>query len=234
MMRGELDTVSTGDFDRVASTYRTLEWLAFGRDLERARVRFLPLLASCRDVLVIGDGDGRCTARLAAIAPHARVHCVDTSGAMLERLRARLPPDVRARVTLERRDVRTMAAVPDAWDAVVTMFVLDCLTTADVEHVAATLARSLRAGGRWLFADFAIPPRGWRRLRARIWVRLLYAFFHWRTGLDVSTLPASEAALREAGLRLEAAYELQHGLVRSVALVRDASQPLPTSPSPTA
>jgi SAM-dependent methyltransferase len=207
-------STSSGDFDRVARVYRALEWLTFGRDLERARFRFLPLLASCRDILVIGDGDGRCTAKLAALAPGARLHCIDTSAAMLAMLHARLPADVRARVTTEQRDVRTLLPAPDRWDAVVTMFVLDCLTTADVERVARTLAASLRPGGRWLFADFVLPPRGWRRLRARLWIALLYAFFRWRTGLDVSTVPESEAALAAAGLRLEAGDELQHGMIR--------------------
>lgn len=214
--------VSTGNFDRVARVYRVLEWLTFGGDLERARFQFLPRLASCRDILVVGDGDGRCTARVAAIAPQAHLHCVDTSGAMLDMLHARLPTDVRARVTIEQRDVRTMAPQPDAWDAVVTMFVLDCLTTADAERVAAALAPSLRPGGRWLFADFVIPESGWRRLRARAWVSLLYAFFRWRTGLEVSTVPASEAVLLAAGLRVEDAREFQHGMIRSVEFSRRA------------
>src|SRR5690606_35643402 len=46
-------------FVRVARIYHALERLAFGRALERARFALLPALAGCRDVLVLGDGDGR-------------------------------------------------------------------------------------------------------------------------------------------------------------------------------
>ena len=62
-------------FDRLARSYRTLELLAFGRDLERARFAWLPALADRKSILVLGEGDGRCLARLAALAPAARIHC---------------------------------------------------------------------------------------------------------------------------------------------------------------
>ena len=61
------------NFDRLAGIYRLLEFLAFGRDLERARFRLLETLAECHSVLVLGEGDGRCLARLARVAPEARI-----------------------------------------------------------------------------------------------------------------------------------------------------------------
>ncbi|MFI5356043.1 MAG: hypothetical protein ACHQ4G_01785, partial [Opitutales bacterium] len=55
-------------FGRLAAIYQPLEFLALGRDLERARFTLLPHLRDCTRILVPGDGDGRCLARLAAIA----------------------------------------------------------------------------------------------------------------------------------------------------------------------
>lgn len=211
------------DFDRVASAYRWLEYLAFGRALERARATHLPALASCRDILVVGDGDGRAVARLAVIAGAARIHCIDTSRRMLDEAARRVPASARDRVTFARADVRTFDAGHHAWDAVVTMFVLDCFTDDDVRAVVERLGGALRPDGRWLFVDFAIPAGGWRRLRARIWIDVLYRFFRWRTGLAVSRLPESETILAAAGFVPLAAEERQAGLIRSICYGRARS-----------
>jgi hypothetical protein len=57
---------SPPNFDRIARPYRWLEYLTLGRSLERAREVFLPLLKDRRQALILGDGDGRFTARLLA------------------------------------------------------------------------------------------------------------------------------------------------------------------------
>jgi len=208
------------DFDRVASAYRWLEYLAFGTTLQRARTTHLEALAGCSRILVVGDGDGRCLARIVDAAPNARIHAVDTSARMLALAGRRLPASARSRVTLERRDVRTLQPASTPWDAIVTMFVLDCLSTEDVRRVAHALVPGLRKGGIWLFADFAVPSRGWRRVRARPWIGLPYRSFQWRTGLAVTSLPAAEAELEAAGLVPVDARERQGGMVRSVQYVR--------------
>jgi cyclopropane fatty-acyl-phospholipid synthase-like methyltransferase len=202
-------------FDGIARAYRWLEYLAFGPSLQRARVAHLAALATCRDILVVGDGDGRCLRALVMHAPGARIHCIDTSGAML-REAARRVPDTGDHLSFECADVRAFDTQTRRWDAVVTMFVLDCLTSEEVQSVATKLSHALRSGGHWLFADFVIPARGWRRLRARLWIGCLYRFFRWRTGLEVSHLPPSERLIQESGLVAVAVSEHQAGMVRSI------------------
>lgn len=204
------------NFDRVAREYRWLEYLAFGRSLHRARIVHLPALRHCGRILVVGDGDGRCVEALATIAPGAHIHCIDTSEGMLREAARRVPAGACARVSFERADIRTFVAGDDTWDAVLTMFVLDCLTTDEVRDVTERLSRALTPGGLWLFADFVLPPRGWRRVRARVWIGLLYRFFRWRTGLRVSQLPPSEPLIEQAGMAPVAVREYQAGLVKSV------------------
>jgi hypothetical protein len=51
-------------FDRLAKPYRWLEYLSFGRNLERCRFHFLPQLAGTQRALLLGDGDGRFAERL--------------------------------------------------------------------------------------------------------------------------------------------------------------------------
>jgi SAM-dependent methyltransferase len=208
------------NFDRVARIYRTLEYAAFGASLEAARFRYLDRLRDRRDVLILGEGDGRFLERLVAVAPQASIRCIDSSAAMLARAAGRLAPAARPRVAFECVDVRAAAIPQRAYDAVVTMFVLDCLSAEEVAGVVERLAAGLRDGGVWLFADFAIPGRGWRRWRAELWVAALYLFFRWQTGLGARELPPSEDILRGAGFRLVDETTLEHGLLRTAVYAR--------------
>ena len=67
------------NFDRIARPYRWLEYLSLGRALERCRFHFLPRLRDCRRALVLGDGDGRFTAKLLDANPSVQVDAVDIS-----------------------------------------------------------------------------------------------------------------------------------------------------------
>jgi ubiquinone/menaquinone biosynthesis C-methylase UbiE len=202
-------------FDRLTRVYHALELVAFGRSLAAARVRFLDRLAGCRRILVFGEGDGRCLARLVRLAPAARITCVDASAPMLARASGRLDAGGRARVEFVHADARDVALPAAAFDAVVTLFFLDCFTDADVRRLIDRTARSLAPGAVWLFADFALPARGWRRLRARLWVGFLYAFFRWETGIEARRLPDMAGALAAAGFAPEAEQTRQFGLLRS-------------------
>ncbi len=64
---------------------------------------------------------------------------------------------------------------PAAFDAVVTMFVLDCQSPDEVTALVQRLADGLRGDHVWLFADFSMPARGWRWLRARLLTAALHA-----------------------------------------------------------
>lgn len=214
---------SPASFDRLAENYRALEFAAFGRDLERARFRHLERLRHCRRILVLGEGDGRCLARLVRIAPEARIHCLDLSAGMLARAAARLAGTPAAeRVTFEQADILAGGPLPADCDAVTTFFFLDCFTAEQAEGIVARVQAALLPGSLWLFADFALPPRGFARLRARAWLGMLYAFFRWQTGLPARELPPSEALIQRAGFALETSEELQHGLLRSVVFRRNS------------
>jgi ubiquinone/menaquinone biosynthesis C-methylase UbiE len=211
----------TGGFDRVAGIYRPLEYLAFGRMLERAREAFLSSLASSEAILLLGDGDGRCLEAVLRLAPRALVTSVDSSAAMLARARRRARAlGAESRVTFEHADARRWRPAAGGFDAIATMFFLDCFTVEDVDRIVSALVPGLRPGGQWLFADFAIPPRGLPRLHARLLVGALYAFFRWRTRIEARALPPSEAILARHGLRAIEWRAYRAGLVRSVRLAR--------------
>jgi ubiquinone/menaquinone biosynthesis C-methylase UbiE len=200
----------------LAEIYRPLEYLAFGRDLERARFVHLDRLRDCRSILVLGEGDGRCLEKLIAIAPHARIDCLDLSTKMLARAARRIAGRAAVeRVTFRQADLLTADMPPANYDSVITFFFLDCFTAAQCEAVMARIGASLRPGALWLWADFAVPARGWARWRARIWIAALYAYFRWQTGLAARELPPVTRYFSETGLVGRAECTWQWGLVRS-------------------
>ena len=212
-----MDGLTTGpsNFDRLARIYRALERLAFGRSLERARFCFLDRLSTCEHILVLGEGDGRCLERLSRIAPSARIHCVDASRTMLARAEARLPDAARTRIVFERADVLSKSFAPASYDAVVTLFFLDCFTADQVSAIVASVTAALSTGAPWLFADFAVPAGRLASWRARLWLKVLYLFFRWQTGLSARSLPPSEALIRAQGFQCCEEQDFDRGFVRS-------------------
>jgi SAM-dependent methyltransferase len=202
-------------FDWLAPWYRALEFIAFGGDLERARFEFLNRLCACRDILLLGEGDGRCAARVATLAPDARILCVDSSPGMVARASQRIPAAAAPRVTFVCADVLSFAPEPGCFDAVATLFFLDCFDAAGVESIVGRVGPALRPGAPWLFADFSLPTGGIARLRARAWLAVLYFFFRWGTGLRVSALPPSEETLVNAGWSRAESRAFQGGMLRS-------------------
>jgi len=204
-------------FDRLAHIYRALEYLAFGRDLERARFVHLERLRNCSSILVLGEGDGRCLARLVQVAPEAKVDILDSSPAMLACASQRISgSEATNRVTFLQADLLTYELPAVRYDAVVTFFFLDCFTEAQADGLIARIQRSLRPGALWLWADFALPERGYRRLRANVWLTLLYAYFRWQAGVVARSLPPMESLFAAHGYRAVAAHSFQQGLLRSV------------------
>lgn len=211
-------------FDRLARIYRLLEFAAFGRELERARFCLLDRLRDARSILVLGEGDGRCLTQLVRVASAARLHVIDASPAMLARAAARLTPADRSRVTFTCTDARDLPLAPAHYDAAITLFFLDCFPTDEAARLVVQISAALQPRAHWLHADFALPPAGWRRARARAWLTVLYFFFRWQTGLSTRALPPSEDFIRAAGFAPAAQIERQHGLLRSVHFQRDRSR----------
>lgn len=196
------------NFDRIARLYRWLEYLTLGPLLERTRNHFLPRLVECRSALVLGDGDGRFTARMMAMHPNMQVHAVDLSPVMVKLLRARVAR-VGARDRLRTTVGNALEFEPDGQvDLVVTHFFLDCLTKEEVWSLTKRLKGHLVQGGLWLVSEFQVPPEGRLQRPAKLLIRGLYLAFRVLTGLRVKRVPAYRgplvfARLVRVGERLE-------------------------------
>jgi ubiquinone/menaquinone biosynthesis C-methylase UbiE len=194
--------------------YRSLEQLAFGGALMRARRHHLAALDSAARVLVIGEGDGRFVAALCRRNRRCRPTVIERSGAMIALAQTRLGGDA-PRVRFVHGDVRTIDLGGERFDAVVTHFVLDLFEAATLEALIPRLAATLTPRGVWLLADFALPERGPKRWRARAWLALLYALFRLHTDQEATQLHDPAAMLAATGLTLERMAALQQGLLRT-------------------
>jgi ubiquinone/menaquinone biosynthesis C-methylase UbiE len=210
----------TANFDGLARVYQWMERLSFGGALERARFAHITALAECRDILLLGDGDGRFLKRLLKTAPTSRIRSVDASAEMLKIAAARIDPADKARVTFECADAMAVKLPTSAYDGVATLFFLDCFADDEAATLIGRMANSLKSGGTWLFADFAIPERGLPRVGARAVTAGLYAFFRLSTGIAARHLPDSEALIARAGCVPVASASSVFGLLRSVAFRR--------------
>ena len=193
------------NFDRLPGIYRWLEALSFGPWLWRCRCAFLGEMKSAKRALVLGDGDGRFTARLLSENPTVEVDAVDISPAMLGAL-VRRSGENRNRVKATAADLREWSPLESEgaqqYDLVVTHFVLDCLSTSEVEGLALRIRPFLAPDGMWVISEFAIPEGRFGRCVARPLVRFLYWAFALMTGLRVSKLPDHNGALEGAGFQL--------------------------------
>ena len=189
------------NFNGLAGAYRWMERLTFGPLLSRCRFAFLDELRASRNALVIGDGDGRFTARLLEENPAVLVDALDASPAMLRAMVDNA--GIRSsRIRVHLADARLWEPLTPTLDLIVTHFFLDCLTTKEVTALARRLRPCVRPNAVWVVSEFAIPAgwSGW--LVARPFITALYLVFFVLTGLSVFRLPNHRKALDEAGFML--------------------------------
>ncbi len=189
------------NFNRLARLYPWMELATFGPWLTRCRFTFLPELRASRSAIVLGDGDGRFTARLLSENPLVHIDAVDSSESMLLALN-RNAGIHSARVRIHQADARTWQPPSSPYDLIVTHFFLDCLTTDEITALAARLHSSLTPTAIWVVSDFAIPSGWFGGLIARPLITGLYLAFGLLTGLRVRRLPDHRNAFRQAGFAL--------------------------------
>lgn len=205
--------------DPIARAYRYLEYASFGTALHRRRCHFLPELHDARKVLILGEGDGRFLAEFARANPEAQVDYIDRSAKMLELAKHR---SGRSAVRFHLDNLLDSDVPGTRYDTVVTHFFLDCFSEEDVTTIVEKIARCVVPDARWVVSEFREPAAGWRKWRARFWIRGLYLTFRMATGLRAQRLPNYPAALCAAGFRLQAETITSAGLLTSQLWKRDS------------
>ena len=218
------------NFNRLARSYRQMEQLTFGQWLWRCRCAFLGELGSCRSALVLGDGDGRFSARLLEENPTVIVDALDASPLMLLEL-VRNAGLRASRVRVHQADARYWEPQNPRYDLVVSHFFLDCLTTKEVKSLVARLRPCVKPGALWVVSEFSTPPGWYGWLVARPLVTALYLIFGLLTGLTVFRLPKYHEALEQAGfVSVERRHWLRGLLVSELWVIPPAGAGQRTTP----
>lgn len=214
----------TNGFDRLATPYRWMEYLTFGKALQRCRAHFLHDLTDRKSALVLGDGDGRFAEQLLRVASRCRLHAVDGSGAMLRALEAHCKAGGRVRTYhVDLTSSLPDAVIAESFDLVATHFFLDCLTTTEVDALVRRVRPLLRSGACWVVSEFDIPS-GAMRLPSALIISALYAAFGLLTGLRTKRLPDYRSVMGRHGLVCrEQVVSLGGLLVAELWTVQDAT-----------
>lgn len=205
--------------DRIAPWYRLLEYAAFGPALQRCRCHFLPELKHQRKVLMLGEGDGRFLTEFAQSNPSAEIDYADRSATMLKLAseRTRQP-----NTHFHHLNALTDSLPASGYDTIVTHFFLDCLSQEELTVAVQKITAAATRSARWIVSEFREPAEGWKRLRARLWIRGLYLAFRIATKLENQRLPDHAAALRDAGFVLESEHLASAGLLTSQMWLRQS------------
>ncbi|HIG26738.1 MAG TPA: class I SAM-dependent methyltransferase [Verrucomicrobiales bacterium] len=205
-------------FDRLAAVYSYMEYLVFGKDLERCRFRYLDALSDSRSILILGEGDGRFLNRLLRHNEHARVDCVDNSPAMVRKAQALISTSgdaLNLRVKFHRISIDKFNFEPNYYDAVVTHFFLDCFSGDQLSRLISNIGTSANDSCRWLVSDFHYPNSGFTRIRAKIWIWFLYAFFYYAANLENRILVTAHPYIAQSGFQLMDRSHYSMGMLQS-------------------
>ena len=187
-------------YSRIARFYKLIETVTIGRPLLDARLAHLQRLSEgpvIQHALLVGEGNGSFLLPFARQFPDTQITVLDESPEMLWGAQARLEAAGidSARITFRQADM-TIEQLPEGhYDLIVTLFFFDNFAADMVRGIVPVLERASTPSAQWLLSDFQVPVSGWRRVRARIWLYILYAFFRCVTGIPARCVPPSEAIL---------------------------------------
>lgn len=210
-------------FDVLAPHYRWMEFILAGEKLQCCRTAFLDKVTSSQNVLLLGEGHGRCLVECRRHFPHAQITCVDASESMLVQSRRRLTKGKldSDRVEFIHADVLHWSPAGELYDLIVTNFFLDCFRPDQLEQIISRLAAATTAEASWLVADFQNAAVGLKRLRSRLILWSMYVFFRAATRLPAKKITAPDSFLARTGFTLRRRIEFDWGLLHSDWWVRN-------------
>jgi hypothetical protein len=74
--------------------------------------------------------------------------------------------------------------------------------TAEIRNIIKTFSPYLKAAKYWYYVDFRHVDKGWQSLYSQGYLRLMYWFFAWQTGLKTQDLVNPHSLFESFGFRL--------------------------------
>jgi SAM-dependent methyltransferase len=152
------------------------------------------------------------------VHPAVAVDCLDASERMLQLARERVEqtsPDGAARIRFLHEDITSWIPPKNHYDLIVTHFVLDCFRESELALIIEKLPTAATKDAIWLLADFRAPSRGFTRLRARVWLGLMYGFFRVTARIEANELIDPTPFIRAQGFALATRHQFKGAMLKS-------------------
>lgn len=193
-------------FNFLAPVYGWLTLIIFGKTLERSQTFFLDFVKPDDHVLILGGGSGELLESLLQKHPKVSIDYIDLSSRMIDLAKKKTgnPSNVNFIIGTEN----TISG--HTYSVVITNFYLDLFTDKTLAQVIAQIKPRVATPVTWLVTEF-VSTTGWHK----IFLAIMYAFFRVVTGMEATTLPDWQSALKKAGLQQITSRNFYRGFIKS-------------------
>ena len=176
----------------IAPYYDALAKLVFGQSIHKAQIHYLDLIPNNARILILGGGTGWILDEISDQTLH--IDYVDTSAKMLDFAKNRQT----AFATLQFIQGNEDSVTDQSYDVVITPFVLDICTHAQLPVMVAKIKRNINTNGHWLCIDFNVYDNSFK---AQLLSNLMRYFFRLTSGLQLKSLLPYFDAINQAGFK---------------------------------
>ena len=148
-------------FDKLAQWYYFLETISFGNQLQQCRISQLTDLKEIKNVLILGDGNGRFLESLLKSNTSAKIESLDISKTMIGLCK---------------------------YDLVVTNFFLDCFNYSELTKLIEKISLGLKPEGKLIYGDFNVPNSIFKKTLTSLLLFGMYIFFRIFTRISANSL----------------------------------------------
>jgi ubiquinone/menaquinone biosynthesis C-methylase UbiE len=176
-------------FDKLAPWYLFLETISFGNQLQQCRISQIAELKEVKNVLILGDGNGRFLESLLKSNCNAEIESLDISRNMIGLANARITPlPNNSQVVFIHTDVFDWNFPKCKYDLIVTNFFLDCFTYSELTNLLEKISLSLKPQGKLIYGDFNVPNSLLIKTLTSLLLYGMYLFFRIFTQISANSL----------------------------------------------
>ncbi len=148
------------NYDNSASFYDRLSRLFFGKALINAQVYLLPHIPQNSTILIVGGGTGWILEEISKIHPSGlSITYVEVSANMMALSRKR---NIGGNNVIYINQAVEQAHLVQVFDVVITPFLFDNFTEANLLLIFTHIHQTLKPGGLWLNTDFQLTGKWWQ------------------------------------------------------------------------
>lgn len=204
------------NFDSIAPFYSLGERYFFGEKLNFHRKLFPHTLKISKKILLLGEGRGKFLHFLLEKNNSCEITIIESSKRMTEFIYNVIPRRDRFRVEIKNISIEDYKS-DQRFDLICSFFFWDCFSEYHLHRYIPLILDLLENKGYWHSADFIEHSKinSYQTLKNFIFIRLLYLFFDYTTGLDVKTVFPIRSIILKSNMRLIHSVESSNKLLKS-------------------